>query len=132
MITPEYREMFALSETDLAKKILDYCTDKTKSSEFKDFEFDLVLNLNDLFMRQAHKPTDFHINAIKEMTRVGKEVRIFPLLDDKGEISPLIGPVLLALQNENYGIEVKEVPSHLYEHGNAMLRVWAKECVLAE
>lgn len=145
----EYREMFALNDEDLAKKILAcglesasinadlhqlgwQVTSMDKLPQFKQFEFDLVLNSYDLFVRQADKPVEFHVQAITEMSRVGKEVRIFPLLNERGEISPLLGPVLLALQQANFGVEVREVPYHAYENGNAMLLVWAKECHLGE
>jgi len=36
--------------------------------------------------------------------------------------------VLLGLQQENFGVEVREVSCALYPEGNAMLRVWAQEC----
>lgn len=124
----EYRDVFALSEDDRSKKIFEYSGDINTQS-FKDFEFDLVLNLNDLFGRPVRQPSTY-VAAIKEMARIGKEVRIFPLLDEKGEIAAILGPVLLALQQENYGIEVKEVSSKHYQQGNAMLVVRANTCQL--
>ncbi len=71
-----------------------------------------------------------HVEAIKELSRVAHEVRIFPIINRAGEASSLLGPVLMALQQENYGVEVREVPFSLYPKGNAMLRVWANTCVI--
>ena len=70
------------------------------------------------------------MRVIRELARVAKEVRIFPLIDRHGQPSPFLGPVLLGLQEGNYGVEVKEVPYHLQPKGNAMLRVWAQQCQL--
>jgi len=97
---------------------------------FDDFSFDLVLSARFLFSEVANSSVDFHVQTIKELARVGKEVRIFPLIADDGEPSPVLGPVLLALQQENYGTEVKDVRYALQPKGNAMLRVWAQQCVV--
>jgi hypothetical protein len=71
-----------------------------------------------------------HIREIKELARIAHEVRIFPIINRTGEASTLLGPVLLALQQADYGVEVREVPFSLYPKGNAMLRVWANTCVI--
>ena len=68
------------------------------------------------------------MSVITELARVAKEVRIFPLLDQNGVLSPLLGPVLLKLQQENFGAEVREVVNHLQPDNKAMLRVWAQLC----
>lgn len=99
--------------------------------KFADFAFDIALSLHHLFSLHAELGVDYHVNAIKEMARIAKQVRIFPLLDGNGEITPLLGPVMLILQQENYGIEVREVPFQLHKKGNAMLQVWAQECELS-
>ena len=59
---------------------------------------------------------------------MASEVRIFPLIDREGNTSEFLGPVLLQLQKENYGVEVREVNYHLHKAENAMLRVWAQKC----
>ncbi len=97
---------------------------------FDDFRFNYALVSHYLFAGLDEQHLDFHLEIIKELARVAKEVRIFPLIDRYGQTSPLLGPVLLGLQQENYGAEVKEVPYHLQNSGNAMLRVWAHECKL--
>ena len=96
---------------------------------FQDFQFDLAL-CSDLLFRTEKKESSEKI--IKELCRIAHEVRIFPLLDERGEIATEIGPVMLTLHNENYGIEVREVPYKLQKGSNAMLRVFAKECVVSK
>ncbi len=95
---------------------------------FADFSFDFALSAHYLFADLDDQDVDFHLHVIKELARVAKEVRIFPLIDRHSQTSPFLGPVLLGLQQDNYGVEVREVPYHLQPGGNAMLRVWAQEC----
>ena len=97
---------------------------------FADFSFDFALCSHYLFADLDDQDIDFHLRVIRELARVAKEVRIFPLIDRQGLPSSFLGPVLLGLQQENYGVEVREVSYHLQAKGNAMLRVWAQECHL--
>ncbi|MFI4918140.1 MAG: hypothetical protein ACHP65_01130 [Legionellales bacterium] len=95
---------------------------------FDDFSFDFALSAHYLFADLDDQTVDFHLAVIRELARVAKEVRIFPLIDREGKTSEFLGSVLLGLQQENYGVEVREVAFHLHKSGNAMLRVWAQQC----
>ncbi len=95
---------------------------------FNDFAFELALSSHYLFAGSNEQSIDMHLNAIRTLARVAKEVRIFPLLEREGKPSALLGPVLLGLQQANFGTEVREVRCGLYPEGNAMLRVWAQVC----
>jgi SAM-dependent methyltransferase len=97
---------------------------------FPDFHFDYALSSHYLFADLDDQDVDFHLEVIKELARVAKEVRIFPLIDRHNQPSPFLGPVLLGLQKEHFGVEVREVAYHLQPCGNAMLRVWAQQCTL--
>ena len=107
-----------------------YVTAEFPSLPFKDFQFDLALCAHHLFVSGEKHETDFHVNSILEMARVAHEVRIFPLSDRLGRVSDRLGPVMLALQQNNLGVEVRQVDYSLQVNGNAMLRVWAHECVV--
>ncbi len=95
---------------------------------FSDFSFDFALSANSLFADLEYQTVEYHLQVIKEMARVAKDVRIFPLVDAGGLPSPLLGPVLLGLHQANYGVEVRDVSYHLQVKGNAMLRIWAQQC----
>ncbi len=95
---------------------------------FADYTFDFALSSHYLFAGLDDQDVDFHLQAIRELARVAKEVRIFPLIDRYGQPSPFLGPVLLGLQQDQYGVEVREEKYHLQTKGNAMLRVWAQQC----
>ncbi|ARM35111.1 hypothetical protein [Legionella longbeachae] len=95
---------------------------------YSDFSFDFALSAHYLFADLEDQTVDFHLNVIRELARVAKEVRIFPLNDMEGKSSELLGPVLLQLQKNGYGVEIREVNYHLHQSENAMLRVWAQKC----
>ena len=94
------------------------------------YEFDLALITHHLFVNYGNKGVEEHVELILEMIRLAGDVNIFPLLDKFGQNSKLLGPVMLALQQQNLGLEVCQVDSQLQKSGNAMLRVWAVECDL--
>lgn len=92
-------------------------------------QFDLALCSDYVFNRSAQnncEPSD----VIRELCRVAAEARIFPLFDEKGEIAASLGPVMLELQQNHYGIEIREVKFQNLKGGNAMLRVWTETCRL--
>lgn len=96
---------------------------------FSDYQFHLSLCANFVF-DGPYQDIPFQLQAIKELCRIAKEARIYPLLNAEGDVFPELGQVIQQLQNENYGVEVREVAFRLQKHGNAMLRVWSKECPL--
>lgn len=98
---------------------------------FADFTFHLALSSHYFFAGETRPSVEEDLVKIKALARLAKEVRIFPLLTQPGVLSPALGPVLLGLQHDNYGVEVREVSCALYPAGNAMLRVWARECVVS-
>ena len=141
----QYRDAFGLSSLDQKARLLVYgneahekhsalsdsvtCFSPSESGvmPFDDFSFDIAICPYYLFT-QTMTELNFNLNVIRELARVAKEVRIFPLIDELGVLSPLLGPVLLGLQQENYGVEVRDVTSPLLQKENAMLRVWAQLC----
>lgn len=112
----------------LGKKEERYQAAQNVLLPYQDFSFDLALSSHYLFGGLENQDLDFHIQMVRELARVAKEVRIFPLVDYNDQSPPLLGPVLLALQQSNYGVEVRSVRYPLQAKGNAMLRVWAQEC----
>ena len=117
-----------LADYDQGHKEGRYLMADDMTLPFGHFSFDFALTAHHLFSDLEYQTVDYHLQIIEELARVAKDVRIFPLVDANGVPSPLLGPVLLGLQNANYGVEVRDVSYHLQPRGNAMLRVWAKHC----
>ena len=134
-----YENLIAERQQGMKQFFADYASGKTEGRyigvadyhlPFADFSFDFALSSHYLFADLDEQTVEFHLAVIRELARVAKEVRIFPLIDREGNTSEFLGPVLLGLQQENYGVEVREVVFHLHKTGNAMLRVWAQQCTV--
>ena len=89
-----------------------YLSGSMNQLPFDGNQFDIVLCAHWLFA--AHGDSHFQNQAIKEFMRVATEVRIFPLM--------------MLLQEQGFGVEVREVSFALKPQGNAMLRIWARQC----
>ena len=117
-----------LQDYDLGHAEGRYLPAATKTLAFEPFFFDYALSAHHFFSSIVPQTVEYHLTLLKELARVAKEVRIFPLVDANGVPSPLLGPVILALQQQHFGVEVREVSYQVQPKGNAMLRLWAQAC----
>ncbi|UOA09954.1 class I SAM-dependent methyltransferase [Methylobacter sp. S3L5C] len=88
---------------------------------FENGKFDLALSSHFLFLYSMHMSAEFHLQALQEMLRVAREVRIFPLLTLDGTYSPHLDFVTESLANQGYRIEIKTVLYEFQKGGNEML-----------
>ena len=86
-------------------------------------QFDLVLCSHCLFSYSERLNESFHRQAILEMSRVGKEVRIFPLLEINGQASRHLTAVLDWLKEENLPYKITTVDYEFQKGGNQMLTI---------
>lgn len=100
-----------------------YALDELPSLSFSDRQFDLALCSHLLFTYSDHLSMEFHLSSIKELCRVAKKVRIYPLLNISGEESSLLLPVLQKLQQDGYKTEIKQVDYEFQKGGNKLLSV---------
>ena len=100
-----------------------YVLDELPNLSFKEQQFDLALVSHLLFTYSDHLSLEFHLNSIKELCRVAKEVRIFPLLNVSGEQSNLLLPVIENLQQSGYKAEIQQVNYEFQKGGNQLLKV---------
>lgn len=90
---------------------------------FKDDSFDLVLCSHFLFLYSTTLTPEFHVAAIREMMRVGREVRIFPLVDLNGQPCLYLNDVLSALSASGYKGAVVPVDYEFLRGANKMLSI---------
>jgi len=90
---------------------------------FGDGAFALVLCSHFLFLYGDRFDLEFHLAAVSEMCRVGNEVRIFPLLDLKGEPSRHLKPLREHLERNGWSCSVETVGYEFQKGADAMLRV---------
>ena len=96
--------------------------------QFVDQKFSLALASHAVFITNSDKPAEYLVEMLLSLSKIAHEVRVFPLLDAEAKISPLVGPVLLGLQQQGLGTEVREVDYQFQRGGNAMLRLWTDAC----
>ena len=92
---------------------------------FVDHEFDIALCSHLLFLYSEQLSESFHLDSIKELCRVAREVRIFPLLELGSKTSRHLVTVLNKLQNQNYRVKRKKVSYEFQKDGNEMVIVSA-------
>jgi hypothetical protein len=88
-----------LADYERGKQEGRYVNAGLPSLPFPDRRFDLALCSHLLFLYSDHLSLEFHREAIAEMCRVAKEVRIFPLLDLGSQESVHLEPITSGLQD---------------------------------
>ena len=87
-------------------------------------EFDLALCSHFLFTYSHLLSLEFHLASVRELCRVAREARIFPLIPNFGDArSPDLQPLIEQLAAEGYRCEMRRVPYEFQKGGNEMLRV---------
>nr|WP_290223803.1 SAM-dependent methyltransferase [Trichocoleus desertorum] len=100
-----------------------YLTAELPQLPFSNKQFDLALCSHLLFTYSDQLSTEFHIQAIAELCRVATEIRIFPILDIAGELSPHLQPVLDHFQQQGYQPEIQPVHYEFQKGGNQLLKI---------
>ena len=90
---------------------------------FANQSFDLALSSHFLFLYSAQLGEAFHIDAVLDMCRVAREVRIFPLLALGATPSTLVDPVTAALTREGFEVTIETVAYEFQRGGNQMMRI---------
>jgi hypothetical protein len=91
---------------------------------FADGAFDLVLSSHLLFTYADRLDAGFHVAALRELARVGAEVRVYPLVDQAGRALPdLLAAVVAELGDAGVRAEVEDVPYEFQRGARSMLRL---------
>jgi len=100
-----------------------YVAGALPSLPFADLSFGLALCSHFLFLYSDELRLEFHRLSILELCRVAKEVRIFPLLDMKGEGSKHLEEIVRAIRQVGLLANIERVPYEFQRGGNQMLRI---------
>lgn len=109
-----------LADFDAGKERGRYVVGQLPSLPFESKKFDIAVSSHFLFLYSAHLSAEFHLQALQEMLRVAREVRVFPLLTLDGAVSPHLQFVSEHLA-QDVGVEIKRVPYEFQRGGNEML-----------
>lgn len=110
-----------ISDYEVGKKSGRYIYESLPELSFQENQFDLVLCSHYLFLYSDHVGLEEHLASIKELCRVAREVRIYPLLSLNGEISPHLKEVFLLLQNSEFVASLADVKYQFQKGATQML-----------
>lgn len=92
---------------------------------FADSDFDLALCSHLLFLYSELFSYDFHLAAARDMLRVARELRIFPLATLQCVRSSYVTPLRADLEREGWLVTIESVDYELQRGGNQMMRIIA-------
>jgi SAM-dependent methyltransferase len=92
---------------------------------FRDRAFDLALCSHFLFLYSEQHDAAFHVDAVADLCRTAREVRIFPLLMLGSRPSPHVPIVAEMLRERGLRVSIDTVAYELQRGGNQMMRATA-------
>ena len=113
-----------LADYDYGKVKGRYVAAELPELPFSDHAFDLSLCSHFLFLYSPILSLDFHLQAVAELCRVAREVRIFPLLTYDGVTSPHVEPVIEGVREAGLNVDTVRVEYEFQRGGNTMMRIW--------
>lgn len=112
-----------LEDFELGKAQGRYITGELPSLPFADASFDLALCSHFLFLYSDHLDANFHLASLRELLRVARQVRIFPLLNLDRSRSRHLEEVCAELRALGFQVKEQRVDYEFQKGGNTMLEV---------
>lgn len=112
-----------LADYETGKAEGRYVSGELPMLPFEDGSFDLALSSHFLFLYSNQLSEAFHLQALKEMLCVAREVRVFPLLALDGKRSVHLDFVMGQLESLGYRTGIQRVPYEFQRGGNEMLTI---------
>ncbi|MBI1919579.1 MAG: SAM-dependent methyltransferase [Geobacter sp.] len=112
-----------LADYPLGKNAGRYIPGELPKLPFPDGAFDLALCSHFLFLYSAHYDCVFHLQSLRELCRVAREVRVFPVMELGSVRSRHVDSVVSELDAEGYQVSIERVSYEFQKGGNEMLRV---------
>ena len=131
---PSIEELGRLRMSAMDEFLRDYASQSAKSRyvaaelprlPFVERHFDLALCSHLLFLYSVQLDERAHVDALTEMCRVSREVRVFPLVSLSGDRSPHLEGTTAALREAGYAVTVERVPYEFQRGANEMMRIRA-------
>ncbi len=101
-----------------------YVVGELPSLPFQSGAFGLAVCSHLLFLYSDILSGQFHIAAVRELCRVARDVRLFPLLTLQRQPSPHVNTVRAALEADGWKSDIVTVNFEFQRGGNQMLRLF--------
>jgi hypothetical protein len=112
-----------LADYDPGRSEARYVDAELPQLPFSDARFDLAVCSHFLFLYTGQLTASFHRDAVLELCRVAREVRIFPLLALGAQPSPYVQPVAAWCEERGFAVSIERVPYEFQRGGNEMMRI---------
>ena len=112
-----------LKDFDQGKIENRYISAELPSVPFENAQFDLAISSHFLFLYENILSYPFHEEAISEMLRVAKEVRIFPLLDLNANRCSYVDTIINDFTQKGYLAHILTVDYEFQKGGNQYLKI---------
>ena len=110
-----------VADYERGKREKRYQIGELPTLKFNEHEYDIALCSHFLFLYSEHHDCQFHFDSIKEMLRVSREVRIFPLLTLMLQRSPHLNQIVQKFSEMGYTVSITKVEYEFQKGGNEML-----------
>ncbi|AUV80691.1 hypothetical protein C2R22_02655 [Salinigranum rubrum] len=90
---------------------------------FADDAFDVVLSAHFLFLYDDRLSTTFHVDSVRELLRVGRELRVFPLHNLDGSRSSVVETVAETFRDEGRSVTIEPTSFEFQRGANELLRL---------
>lgn len=111
-----------LDDYDAGRRAGRYVDAALPALPFDTGAFDLALCSHLLFLYSTQLGEQAHLDGMREMCRVAREVRVFPLLALGGGRSPFVEGCGRDLAARGWTVSIERVPYEFQRGGNEMLR----------
>jgi SAM-dependent methyltransferase len=112
-----------LSDFETGRRVGRYIAGELPLLPFDKNKFDIALSSHFLFLYSTHLSAEFHLQALQEMLRVSREVRVFPLLTLDGKPSPHLDLVTEHFSSRGFNVRTRKVSYEFQRGGNEMLLI---------
>jgi hypothetical protein len=112
-----------LADYDEGKATGRYVEGELPALPFPNRSFDVAVCSHFLFLYSDQLGESFHVNAVHDLCRVAREVRIFPLLALGSRPSPYVDTIADASRNAGCEVTIESVPYEFQRGGNQMMRI---------
>lgn len=100
-----------------------YVESELPALPFADQSFDLALCSHLLFLYSDQLGEAFHHQSLRELCRLAREVRVFPLLALGGRQSPFIDSTMADLRAAGHEVSLEKVQYEFQRGANQMMRI---------
>ncbi len=100
-----------------------YIAGELPDLNIEDQKYDITLCSHFLFLYTDNLSLDFHICSSREILRISKEVRIFPVLDYNNQLSIHFEGVKAHFEKLGYKVDIQTVDYEFQKGGNKMLKI---------